>query len=260
MITFSKFPYARFGNNLWELAALNAFAKRYDTTWMIPKWEHADIFENPLPIGDLPNPDLTLKEPHFRYCQDYFDTFSKEFQTKTVDLLGYFQNEKYFDSDETKRLLTIKPELVAQVREKYSYLFTKPTIAVGVRRTDYLTNGNYHILPASYYIQALQTFNLDEFNIIFFSSEKGWPWFHFKCLPNAFFPEFESDIESFICGTLMDNWIIANSTYHFWMSYLSSAKRVIQPKQLFAGRLLEENGEDTFYIENERFEIFDYTK
>ena len=256
MITFQKFPFGRFGNNLFQLAALNSFAKRYNTTWAIPRWEHSHLFENPLPeLDQLPEANQTVIERKSAYDQEYFDQF--EYQKQVVDLQGYFQNEKYFDPSETKKLLKFKPEIVEGVRKKYDYLFTRPTIAIGVRRGDYVNNPNYYQLPVRYYIQALQKFDFSKYNIVFFSDDLQWCYFHFRSVNHAFFPKFESDIESFICGTLMQNWIISNSTYHFWASYLSNAERVIQPAYLFAGDLLKKEGPNNFYIENEKFEIFD---
>lgn len=262
MILMSKFgEWGRFGNQLFQTAFLNSMAKRYGTTYQIPKWKYSEYFVNEFNESDtLPTPDLKLNEPHYRYDQDFWD--SHDFKTKTVDVLGYFQNEKYFSSpEEIKELFKFKPEIVEAVREKYKHLLTKPTIAVGVRRTDYLTSGQYHILSPAYYITALQKFDYKNCNIVFITDDRGWCYFHFKALNNAFFPQFDSDIEQFICGTLMtEGWITANSTFHFWSSYLSNAKRVIQPSQLFAGKLLEKEGNHNFYIENERFEIHDHDK
>src|SRR5690606_31839368 len=170
------------------------------------------------------------------------------------------QNVKYLSSEEDIRnLFKFKPEIVDKVREKYSRILSKPTIAVGIRRTDYVTSGQYYILPPVYYILALQKFDYKNCNTVFITDDISYAWFHYKSMPNAFFPKFESDIEQFIFGTLVtEGWIIANSTFHWWSSFLSNAKRVIQPAYLFAGRLLEKEGNENFYIENDRFEIFDH--
>lgn len=257
MITFQKFPYGRFGNNLFQLSVLSAFAQRYNTTWHIPKWEHSHLFENPLPeLDKLPEPNQKITERKFAYDQEYFDQF--EYQKQVVDLQGYFQNEQYFDPIETKKLLKFKPEILEKVRKKYERFFTRPTIAIGVRKGDYVNNPNYYQLPVRYYIQALQKFDYSKYNIVFFSDDLQWCYFHFRSVNHAFFPKFDSDIESFIAGTLMDNWIISNSTYHFWASYLSDAERVIQPAYLFAGDLLKREGDVNFFIENKKFEIFDH--
>lgn len=263
MIFFSKGlgNFGRFGNSLWQLSFLSSMAKRYNTTYQIPKWQHSHLFANSLPeVDQLPPSNALIQEPNYKYNQDYFDQFRDDFQNKNIDVLGYFQNIKYFHGD-IKELLRFKPELVAQIREKYKHLFSKPTIGVGIRRTDYLTSGNYYNLDARYYTLALQKFDYKNSNVIFITDDVHWAWFNFKCLPNAFFPKFESDIEQFIVGTMMsEGWVIANSTFHFWASFLSNCGKVIQPAYLFAGKLLEKEGPNHFYIENDKFQIFDHNK
>jgi hypothetical protein len=253
--------YGRFGNSLWQIAFLNSMAKRYGTEWSVPSgWKYAKYFETEFPSTDYKNiPDVCLKEPSYKYNQDFWDNHSGEFRTKNVDVLGYFQNEKYFDPNETRSLLRIKKEYVDQVKEKYKDLFTRPTIAVGVRRTDYLTSGQYYNLPVLYYILALQKFEYQNCNIVFITDDTNWCWFHFQSLSHAFFPKFDSDIEQFICGTLItEGWITANSTFHWWSAYLSNCNKVIQPAHLFAGDLLKREGNHNFYIESGRFEIFNH--
>lgn len=262
MITFSKGlgNFGRWGNSLFQLAFLHSMARRYDTTYQIPKWKYSHLFVNEFfETDNLPAPDLSLKEPAFKYNQEFWDSHAEDFKTKTVDVLGYFQNEKYFSSpEEIRELFKFKPEIVEQVREKYKHLFTRPTIAIGVRRSDYVSSGQYHILTPAYYLTALQKFdNYRDCNLIFISDDRGYCYFHYQALAHAVFPAFESDIEQFIVGTLVtEGWIIANSTFHWFSAYLGCARRVIQPAYLFAGELLKREGDYNFYIENERFEIF----
>lgn len=259
MIFMQSFPFARFGNNLFELAFLHSTAKKHGTEYQIPMgWKYSQYFEHKFPeVSYLPKADQSIKEPGYQYPTNYFDQF--DFKNKNIDVLGYFQNEKFFDESEVKQLFKFKQEYVDQVREKYKHILEKPTIAVGIRRTDYVTSGQYFVLPPLYYVLALQKFDYKNCNIVFITDDPMYAWFHYKCLPNAFFPKFESDIEQFVFGTLItEGWIAANSTFHWWAGYLSNCKRVIQPAHLFAGKLYEQYGNQNFYIENERFEIFDH--
>jgi hypothetical protein len=262
MILFSKGlgNYGRWGNSLFQISFLHSMANRYGTTYTIPKWKHSNLFVNKFnEVDELPKIDSLIKESHYKYAQDYFDNFAENFKTKNVDVLGYFQNEKYFDRNEIRELLKLNPEIVEHIREKYKHLLSKPTIAIGVRRTDYVTSGQYYVLPALYYILTLQKFDYQNCNIVFITDDINWCWFHFKSLPNTFFPQFESDIEQFIFSTLVtEGYIIANSTFHWWGAYLSNAKHVIQPAHLFAGELLQREGNENFYIERDGWEIFDH--
>jgi SAM-dependent methyltransferase len=256
LITFSQFPYARFGNNLWEIAAIHSFAKHHNTTYQIPKWSYSKYFISDLPETDnLPKPDVFIKEPTYKY-NDFVNKIQPD---KVTDILGYFQDVRYFSSPEDIReLFKFKPEYIDRIRETYKHLFTRETIFVGVRRTDYVSKPGYYNLPPLYYILALQKLEYKNKNIVFISDDVEWCKFHFGCLENTFFPEFESDIDQFICGTLADNWIIANSTFHFWAAYLGNPIRVIQPNHLFADHLYKEYGDTNFYIQNDTFEIFEH--
>lgn len=249
----------RWGNSLYQLAFVHSMAKKYDTTYEIPKWKYSDLFVNKFnEVDELTPATFTIKEPHYRYTD--FSGYGEMFKHNVVDVVGYFQNIKYFDPEEIRNLFTFKPEIVQRVREKYKDLLSKPTIAVGVRRTDYTTTGNYYQLPVTYYALALQKFDWKNSNIIFISDDLEWCKFHFQCLDNAYFPEFESDIEQFIFGCQVKNWITANSTFHWWAAFLSQPEKVIQPKQLFDGKLLAKEGDYNFYIEGGAWEIFDHKK
>lgn len=262
MITFINHgSHGRFANQLFQLATLHSFAKRYNTQYEIPLWKYSRYFETKFPETTyFDKADISLEEPHYAYAQDYFDQYAEDFKNKTVDILGYFQSEKYFsESNEIKNLFSFKNDYLESIKEKYNHLFSKPTIAVGVRRTDYITQPGYYNLPALYYILALQKLDYKNCNIIFISDDLDWCRFHFGSMENAFFPECDKDIDHFTLGTLVtEGWITANSTFHWWSAYLSNCKRVIQPNHLFYGTLLRKEGNVNFYIKNEKFEIFEH--
>jgi len=259
MITFTRLgEYGRFGNCLFQIAILNSLSKRHNTEYEIPYWSYSEYFETKFPeTSYFFKADVVVEEPHYAYAQDYLDQF--DYKNQTVDLLGYFQNEKYFDPNETKNLFKLKESYLESIKEKYSHLLSKPTIAVGVRRTDYVTKPGYYNLPALYYILALQKFDYKNCNIVFISDDLDWCKFHFGSMENAFFPKFDKDIDQFAFGTLVtEGWIIANSTFHWWSSYLSNCKRVIQPNHLFADHLITKEGDINFYLRNEKYEIFEH--
>ncbi len=262
MVYFSKLgEFGRFGNQLFQIAFLHSTAKKLNTTYQIPEWKYSKYFVSKFPeTNNLPKSYLTLREPSYKYQPDLVDDWEREEWVETSpDILGYFQDVRYFSSpEEIKELFKLKSEYVDRIRETYKHLFTKETIFVGVRRTDYVSKPGYYNLPPLYYILALQKLEYKNKNIVFISDDLEWCKFHFGCLENTFFPEFESDIDQFICGTLADNWIIANSTFHFWAAFLGNPKKVIQPNHLFADHLYKEYGDTNFYIQNGTFEIFEH--
>jgi hypothetical protein len=260
MLTFTKFgDHGRFGNMLWQIAAVASMAKRYGTNYRLPRWKYQHLFENEVP--QLPaitnNPEELIEEPSFSTPPEYYDQFKDKIRDRFVDVKGYFQNVGFLNNINVRKLFKFKKDVVEEVRNKYADILSKPTIMVGVRRGDYVDNPNYYELPARYYILALQKFDYKKFNIVFITDDINWCWFHFKSLTNAYFPQGTAE-EHFVLGTLANNWIISNSTFHFWSAFLSDADRVIQPNHLFAGPLLEKEGDVNFYLDGGRFEIFEH--
>ena len=260
MITFSKLgDYGRLGNSLFQVAATIGLANRNNSDYGIKKWQYSYLFDYDFNEYDLfSEPDHTYNEPQFIYDPTDFEGWEDRFRNNTVDLLGYFQNEKYFPSN-IREIFKIKQEHIDRVKEKYTKLFSKPTIAIGVRRGDYVGNPGYYQLPARYYIQALQKLDYKNCNLIFISDDINWCWFHFKAFPNAYFPKGD-EVDHFILGMLTDYSITSNSTFHWWSAYLGNASTVLQPSHLFAGHLLDKNWNVNFYIENDRFKIYNHEK
>jgi hypothetical protein len=241
------------GNQLFQLAYLHTLAKKHKTSYQIPVWEYADMFTHEFPQSNIIIHSIPQRERS--YTEDDIHYYGSD-----IDISGYFQNEKYFDREEIRELFTLKPELVSRVRAKYQTELAKRTIAVCVRRGDYVDNPNYYKLPPRYYIQALQRLDYKSHNLLFISDDPEWCRFHFQAFPNAYFPKGD-EREHFILSTLTDAHILSNSTFHWWAAYLSQSRYIIQPKQLFDGPLLTQEGDVNFYVENDHFfEIFDYTQ
>lgn len=256
MITFSKLgKFGRCGNSLFQVAFLNSLADKYGVDWCIPEWKYAKYFEEDFLIKNV-QPAAVLKEGPYKYQPDIFKGHGNLFDRHVVDIEGYFQHKEYWNAADTKELFRFKPEFIESIRARHKDLLTQPFTAVGVRRGDYVGNGNYYPLPVTWYLNALDEFPDHKF--IFFSDDIEWCKFHFGSIPNAVFPHFDSDIECLAFGTFAENWIIANSTFHWWSAFLSNAKRIIQPTKYFAGDLLKREGDENFY--NKEWEFSDFEK
>ena len=83
-----------------------------------------------------------------------------------------------------------------------------------------------------------------------------WGNFHFKCLPNVQFSENLSSIEDIILGSQCDRFILSNSTFSWWMAYLSGSSEVIRPNYLFSGNLFANNSDKDFWPES--WNVFDH--
>jgi 2-polyprenyl-3-methyl-5-hydroxy-6-metoxy-1,4-benzoquinol methylase len=233
----------RMGNQCHQLAFMSSMSRKKGVPYFIPKeWPYSQYFKINPPVGKQENAQK-VNEISYEYSD-----YSNLDYTKDIDYNGFFQNEKYFD-DKVKSEIQFKDDYKSSIKTKFSRLFTRPTISIGVRRTDYL-NLPYYQLGANYYISALFEHFPEwrEYNLIFISDDLHWCKEHFGCLTNAFFPE-SKDMEQMCLSSLCDHFIIANSTFHWWAAFMGEKEgtKVVQPTKLFAGKLLEQHGDVNFY-------------
>lgn len=255
MITFSKLgSYGRTGNVMFQVAAMFGFAEKYGVELSLPEWKNEAYFPN-LPDFTGPIQGKEIKEHAFHYTPDFFDSLD---WGKEMDFLGYFQSEKYFPSN-VRELFAFHPDLITATRKQFEKAFEKETIAIHVRRGDYVSNPNYVQLPPTYYILALET-HFPEYrdcNLIFFSDDPDYCKLHFQCLPNAFFSDNFIDIADLCLMSQCDNFIIANSSFSFWGAWLGEKKgtKVVRTAHHFAGKLANNSISDLY---PERWIEFDH--
>lgn len=254
MITFSnlgKQGYGNLGNQLFQIASCIGIAKSKNTGVGFPEWKYEKYFENELPytekVGGF------IKEKHFHYDLKQFND--------DCDITGWMQSEKYFEKEEIKKQFTFKEEYIGLIEERFSEILKRETIAISVRRGDYINNETYTLLPASYYIGALLKHfpNYKNYNIILFSDDIEYCKLHFGCLDNVYFSD-GSDIEQLCLISLCDHFIIANSTFSWWGAWLGEKQnsKVICPNYLFGYEYGLKNNAKDFYPE--RWIKYDHKK
>lgn len=264
MFNFGAPGGPRLGNQLFQYASLIGLAKTHNTKVVLPDWKYKDYFEGEFPTGSVDNARL-IQEPTFEYVPYFLQIFNHD----NVDIKGYLQSEFYWYNakEEVKKVLTFKQEFkdttwnnfMRQCKEQNPK--EKKTIAISIRRGDYVGNPNYVNLPITYFIGALfERFpDWQEQNIIIFSDDIPWTRIHFGCLDNVFFSENNSEIEDLCLMSQCDSFILANSTFSFWGAYLAELQRpvkVVRPNNYFAGRLAKENDERDLYPK--RWQVYDH--
>lgn len=223
MISFRKLGqpgFGRLGNQLFQIASTLGIAEKNNTTASFPSWKYERFFE-PIPHnGFTVN---THKEKSF----EHYDIV-----TQDADLEGWFQSEKYF----------------GKVIPKLKGIKKVPnTIAVSIRRGDYVGNPNYYEIPIHWYISALISIpQWKDHQVLFFSDDIEYCRVHFECLPNAVFCD-GTDIHQLQQMASCEKHIIANSTFSWWGAYLSGSEYVLHSGKLFAGRLAQLHTGEDFY-------------
>ena len=248
MISYSNLGrtgHGNLGNQLFQIASCIGIAKHFGTEAAFPNWEYEKYFENPLP--KLSKVGKPVKEQHFHFD---FNQFSND-----CDITGWLQSEKYFEDckEEIKKQFTFNKEFEEKCKMFYYNLdFATPAIAISIRRGDYVNNPNYALLPISYYIGALlkEFPDYHNYNIIIFSDDMEYCKLHFQCLPNVYYAEGNA-IEQLCLMSLCDHFIIANSTFSWWGSWLGEKEhsKVIKPNYHFGYEFGKLNNAKDFYPE-----------
>ena len=251
MITFKSLgKHGRFGNQLFQVAFIMAMANRKKTMAAIPNWPDGEIFEKQLtsiPEGHIVNSKFL--EPQFNYLHHIDNWIPNQ---GNVDVLGYFQSEKYFEqiSKKIKEQFRIKRDLQKQVFEKHLAKFAVSSSEVEnqvnlcslcIRRGDYVNNPNYAQLKLNYYILAMEQLPPNT-QFIVISDDKEWCRQNIGPLRplNIHISEAKTPLEDFILLTLIKNHIIANSTFHWWGAWLAEQPDsiIIAPEKWNDGPLL----------------------
>lgn len=254
--TLGKVGSGRLGNSLFQIASCIGLAETFKTDVSFPEWKYELYFKNPLPkLGSFGKP---IKETHFHYDLNQFNHH--------CDITGWLQSEKYFEhcKEYVREQFEFKDSFKAQVRRRFK-VFDKQTIAISIRRGDYVNNPNYALLPISYYINALTYFfhgrglkaDWRDYNILIFSDDIPYCKVHFSCLPNVYFAD-GNDIEQLCLMSMCDNFIIANSTFSYWGAWLGEKKDsiIVKPNYHFGYEFGLKNNAKDFYPE--RWKGFDH--
>jgi hypothetical protein len=205
------------------MATTISLAIKNNDDFVFSPWEYQKQFPIPSVKFSL-NIQIKSKyeEPFFHYKEIPF--------SKNLDLHGYFQSYKYFDSYRNDIIKLLTPNDLPSKKMGVT--------SIHVRRTDYLVHkGCYTILDKKYYSEAMKNFN----SFLVFSDDIEF------CKKEFIGPQFKfqhsdpvTDLASMIS---CENHIIANSSFSWWAAYLSQDSNVIAPASWF-GPKIQHNTKD----------------
>lgn len=235
------------GNQLFQVAAGIAHAKKVGTTFSIIEGQHH------LPLQG--NSISTYKDNILRgvgsKSQDYFSNctvfqeqghkYSPIPEVDNIFLRGYFQSEKYFQDckEDISELFSITPELEKIIEEEYPYLNDEKVVSLHVRRGDYLQNPDIHpTMTPNFYQEALEAIE-DKDRVIVFSDDIPWCLEIFgtatrKDVKDFSFSVFKKDYLDLYTMSKCHHHILANSTFSWWGAWLSNTSgKIIAPVDWF---------------------------
>lgn len=257
------------GNFLFKIAATIKLCKVHNCESIYPDYFLWRYLDNPPAIYMSENIwiDEIVRPRVWEWSQqeeEWLDSFGQDFKERNMQLAlnFFFQSAKWFEGCEREvvNALKIKQEEKDKVRVKYDYIWYpgkdeyRPTIGISIRLGDFVGHGDYFQIPYDWYIKALnENFpNWKDRPVVVFSDDiekakqifKDYPFYYAD--PNGThshkdnFKHYHSDkaIEQFILGTMMDDFIIGNSTFSWWIAYLaqqnSPFNKVIHCGQVFS--------------------------
>lgn len=208
--------------NLCNIPVLFRFLKRLGIK-IFPYYKKSHLLENEVlmlyKFKNPPNIDYYLEgwfgDPN--YFKEIRETIIKEFNADHM----------------------LKPENVILQHE----ISSNNSVAVHIRRKDYLTNTYFRSLPKEYYIKSMEQL-LNEINspvFYFFSDDIEWAKEQFSAIQNVRFVESNSisesvwsttgDIEDLMLMRSCKHQIIANSSFSWWGAWLNEnpSKKVFFP-------------------------------
>jgi hypothetical protein len=252
-----KLDQGRLGNMLFQIATTIATAKENNAVAIFENWKYKDYFKNSINIGKT-TPTNYYIEPYFHYTEiNLNESLQKNADTvdKVFNLSGYYQSEKYWQNhtELIREQFEFNEDLSITVL-LHCFNFSSVCCAIHVRRTDYVDNDYYEQLDMGYYNSAIAKIKSlvdDKIKFMIFSDDIQW------CKSNFIGKEFifiegNSDIEDLFLMSQCDHFIIANSSFSWWSSYLSAndEKVIIAPqKNKWFGSDIKLNVDD-LYCEN----------
>ena len=159
MIAFSHLgKYGKLGNQLFQIAVVYSHCTRNGKEFIFPEWKYNSYLKTPIRTGSIP-PGLILHRE-----KDPF-SFTPIPNIDNIDLIGYFQNENYFNGEEDTIRDLLEP--ADFVKSKIEEINLEGITAIHVRRGDYLNFPLHHpIPPMDYYNRSIENLK-DKGNEIF---------------------------------------------------------------------------------------------
>jgi len=237
MISYSKLgKMGRLGNQLFQIASTIGIAKKNGENYGFPYWDYGKYFVNKIPVFDV-FPNYVHTERGFHYS---------EIIGKNIDLLGYFQSEKYFNVFESdiRNYFRFNDDLLGTED-------LKEYCSLHIRRTDYLKFPDYHPFPGmDYYNRSVEYMkSLGFTKFLIFSDDISWCKENFNS--SFSYSENNEDIKDLALMTKCGAHIIANSSFSWWGAWLNNDpnKIVVAPKNWF-GHAKNGTNTDDLYCNN----------
>tara|TARA_Y100001937_G_scaffold77888_1_gene105613 strand:+ start:409 stop:1206 length:798 start_codon:yes stop_codon:yes gene_type:complete len=246
MITFNNIGYfGRLGNQMFQYAALVGIATKKGFEYGIPhknalvkkvvnrvtgeeKLDLLDFFKN-IKAKNVtePNEKTIYYDRACKYEPGFFDVVEDG-----MDILGYFQSEKYFlhcEKEIREQFAFDEKEHMFAWHHVNKGTYDNP-ICVHVRRGDYAHYNGIHDFPGKdYYHEAMKEFPDGRF--VFYSDDLDWCREEF---PGHDYVDKKNPYQALKSMSCCRGHIIANSSFSWWAAWLRGKNgKTVAPSKWF---------------------------
>ena len=148
-------------------------------------------------------------------------------QTQPAFFMGFWQTPRYFEDyyEDLRMQFTLKRPLSVQAGHYMDRIKQGISVALHIRRTDYVRKEGNATLQFRFYEEALRRLSevLGDFSLFVFTDDKEFVKENFY-LHNYILIENVSDLEEFELMKSCAHHIVANSTFSWWAAYLGENK------------------------------------
>ena len=224
-----------------------------------PSKYYNNLFQKLKFVNDL-KIDSTVNEPSWTYSNVVNNMTLDSFKNNNVvSLEGYFQSELYFKkySKEIKSLFTPNGGIISYLERNCDIFDRFPELKVnndytfiGIRRGDYVTFSDFHNpCGMTYYNEAMNRMPKEKYYIL----TDDYKWAKSKFIGDKYiFMEINDDLHQLLSIALFKNYIISNSSFYWWGSYLSIYEntRIIAPDKWIFGNNASKNQYWSIYTDS----------
>jgi hypothetical protein len=247
------------GNQLFQIAFAYSLSKELDVELIVSLTQFTNCGQGSHPSKYYSSlysklNFLNTLLPITSYVEDYSFAYNPKIEEQLKNLkneckfmglilIGPFQSEKYFEKYKKEIINLYTPKCgmkiylqnaYRELSEKFKELFIEDDVEnrclIGIRRGDYMKNLDFYVpCHMTYYEDAIS--EMGENKTFYIASDDfDWCKENFKGKQYKFF-DITDDLPQLLISTLFKNYIISNSTFHWWGSYLSiyEKPRIIAP-------------------------------
>lgn len=229
--TFSPLGYmGELGNQMFQIAATIGYARKHGKLPIFPAWTckitgrnyTSEIFKGP--INQSFDSSFPLNNRHTYHDLSYIEI---PYMEGNVDLVGYFQSEKYFENcqDEIRSIFSPRENIKTYIENKYrDILNNDQKVSLHIRTARRSSNDyDVHSSADSNFIKQAQVIFGDKLYVIFTDNIE----FTESLIPsdmNHIIVKGEENYIDLFMMTYFNEMVVSSSTFGWWGAWLNQNK------------------------------------